>query len=182
MGKITKHFNPPVPPNTPCVLSNSLTTNPCSQMPPGYIDKTLRRGRMLGIIRPYWTKVLESEQRIAWLKTMIGKNLVVRDLESYARAISEKLRTEELKFKEEERFLLMGIMRLKLKDEKLNLIELNKKKENMRQTLIGEIGKNRRYDNIMRYLRKELNARKTYLKAKYKKKINHLEKERKKEI
>ena len=44
---------------------------------------------MLGILRPYWTKVLESEQRIAWLKTMIGKNIVVRNLEAYGKAISE---------------------------------------------------------------------------------------------
>ena len=76
---------------------------------------------MLGIIRPYWMKVAEAEQRLAWLQTMIRRELVVRDLESFARNINEQLRSEELKYRDEERFLLMGIMRPKLRDEKMNL-------------------------------------------------------------
>ena len=64
---------------------------------------TVRTGNLLGIMRPLWIKVCESEQRIAWLTKMIGKRLVVRNLEAFAKAIGEQLRSEEYKFKEEER-------------------------------------------------------------------------------
>ena len=53
-------------------------------------EDTLRGGNLLGVVRPYWMKVTESEQRLAWLKTMRGRDLVVRDLESYAKSISEQ--------------------------------------------------------------------------------------------
>ena len=53
---------------------------------------TVRTGNLLGIMRPLWIKACESEQRIAWLTKMIGKRLVVRNLEAFAKAIGEQLR------------------------------------------------------------------------------------------
>ena len=47
---------------------------------------------------------------------MIDRELVVRDLEAYAKNISAKLRSDEYRVKEEERVVLMCIMKLKLKD------------------------------------------------------------------
>ena len=64
---------------------------------------TLRRGSLLGITRPVWQKVLESELRQKWLEEMIKKDLVVRDIDSYAKSVSTMLRSEELKFQEKER-------------------------------------------------------------------------------
>ena len=42
------------------------------------MEDTLRRGRVLDIVRPFWCKVTESEQRLALLETMVRKELVVR--------------------------------------------------------------------------------------------------------
>ena len=67
----------------------------------------------------------------------------------------------------------MGLMRLKLKDEKLNLKSLIKEKENMRQKIIEEIGKGRQYCTLIRGLRKETIKKKTKLKKRYKEKIEH---------
>ena len=76
----------------------------------------------------------------------------------------------------------MGIMNLKLKDEKKNVIMLKRKKENKRREVLEEIGRNRKSDNIFRKLRKEVIARKSNLKKKYNEKLNHLENVRRKEI
>ena len=148
MGDIAKNITSPVPTDALSVSSISQTINDSLTLGP--MDRTLRGGNMLGIIRPYWTKVTESEQRIALLESMIRRGLVVRDLEAYGKAISAKLRSDELRCKEEERSLLIGVMRLKLKDEKLNLRELTRLREGMRQQIIGEIGRSRKYDNIMK--------------------------------
>ena len=73
-------------------------------------------------------------------------------------------------------------MRLKLRDEKLNLKSLTKEKEKVRQQIIKEIGKSRRYNTLIKTLRKETIKRKTQLKKKYRAKLDHLEAERRKEL
>ena len=87
-----------------------------------------RRGKLLGEMRPFWIKVKESEHRLEWLKTMVRHELVVRDVDAYAKAISEQLRSEEMKFREQERGVLLGIMKVKLRDEHHNLRKLQNKK------------------------------------------------------
>ena len=44
---------------------------------------TSMKGPLLGIVKPSWIKVAESEKRLAWLKTMWGKGLCVRNIEDY---------------------------------------------------------------------------------------------------
>ena len=87
MGFSKTDIDPPVPIDVLGTSSMSLTTE-CSQTLYSSTYKTLRRGDMLGIIRPYWIKVAESEQRLAWLQTMVQRELVVRDLESFAKALN----------------------------------------------------------------------------------------------
>ena len=77
--------------------SNSRLTTSVNQ------STTLREGSMLGIARPIWMKVVQSEQCLAWLKVMVKKTLVVRDLESYLKQISVKLRSDEVGIKDNER-------------------------------------------------------------------------------
>ena len=48
---------------------------------------------------------------------MVKNELVVRDVDAYSRAISEQLRSDEMKYKEQERNILLGIMKVKLRDE-----------------------------------------------------------------
>ena len=140
-------------------------------------EDTLRRGNVLSIGRPYWLRVTESEMRLAWLKTMVRKELVVRDLDSYAKSISIKLRSEEYRMREEERKILLGIMTLKLKDEKKYLASIIRKKEEMKRKIMGYVGRNRKYNTLLNRLRKECIKRKTELKIKYEKKTTHLENE-----
>ena len=92
------------------------------------------------------------------------------------------LRSEELKFKEEERRILMGLMRLKLRDERLNLKKLKKEKENMKERFVKEIGRSRQYFTLIKKLRNETLKKKNILKKKYKTKIMHLEEERRREV
>ena len=44
---------------------------------------------------------------------MVRKELMVRDINSYAKSVGNMLRSDELKLKEDERKILMGLMRLK---------------------------------------------------------------------
>ena len=181
MGRKGVHNNqnhPSVPPVTPSVTSNNSTRNSTIL---GTMENTLRRGNLLGIERPIWLKVQESESRIEFLKEMIRRKLVVRDIESYAKSISCKLRSEGLKLREEEREILLGLMNLKLKDEKINLRVLLKKKEERKRELRNELGKSRQYEWLLKKLYKEANKRKVQLKRKYKEKIEHLERVRRHE-
>ena len=127
-----------MPPNVyPSVSEDALSassipdireTNCHSNVSCTLMETTHIRGNLLGAVRLQWTKVTESECRMAWLKKMVERKIVVRDLEAYSKSISEKLRSEECRLKEEEREILMGVMKLKLKDEMKNLIALQRKK------------------------------------------------------
>ena len=79
------------------------------------------RGNMLGRARPVWFRVLESEQRMNWLKNMVRKRLLVRDIESFLKSQEVKLRSEEEKVRDEERDILLGLMTIKLKDDRKKL-------------------------------------------------------------
>ena len=48
-------------------------------------DEYSKRGNVLGILRPYWLRLKESEARIEWLKTTVKLELVVRDIDNYER-------------------------------------------------------------------------------------------------
>ena len=138
---------------------------------------TPKRGTLIGIVRPVWQKVTESECRLAWLHEMERNNLVVRNIESYARQVSECLRTEEMIIKEEERKVLLGLMKIKIKDERKHLEIMTRTREMARKWLKKIIGKSRMFIGIMKRLRGEMNGKRKHLKRKYDEKINHLKKE-----
>ena len=70
-------------------------------------DPTSWEGPLLGVVRPAWVKVLESEQRISWLTKMVQKGLCVRDIEAYVKLEHEKLRSEQYRVREDERDIMM---------------------------------------------------------------------------
>ena len=191
----SKHQNcsPTVPPVAPSATSSIIQDNghkitKCSLFNPPVSSSSIEkysgdRGQLLGIVRPAWRKVLESEMRLDWLEKMVRKNLVVRDIEAYARAQSEKLRSEEMRLKEEERIVLMGLMHVKVKDEKRNLVALQQTKDRVRNLLAKTLGKGgKKFTSIIKELRKENKKRKEELRQKYNSKIKHLDCIRQKEI
>ena len=84
------------------------------------LKNTPAGGPLLGILTPIWKKTLESEQRIEWLKGMLDRKLLVRDLEILGCSLNEKLRTESAKDQEKEREIIVELMRIKYIDEKRN--------------------------------------------------------------
>ena len=142
------------------------------------LKNTPAGGPLLGIIKPIWKKTLESEQRIEWLKGMLDKKLVVRDLEILGCSINEKLRTESAKDQEMEREIIIELMRIKYIDEKRNYRELRRIRETIRDWVRKELGR-RKYNTIMEKLTTQLDIIKHKLKKKYSAKIKHLESERK---
>ena len=75
-------------------------------------------GSVLGILKPLWLKALESEMRISFLKKMLERDLVLRDILKFGQIIEEKLRTESSRNEELGRKYLIELMRVKLTDEK----------------------------------------------------------------
>ena len=94
---------------------------------------TSREGPLLGVVLPVWLKVVESEQRLSWLQKMVKRDLCVREIESYAKSQHSKLRSDELKLKESERSVLLGLMDIKVKDEKRNLVRVMSIREELRR-------------------------------------------------
>ena len=78
---------PTVPPEAHSASSKPRTRHKSSPEPVLKLQNTLRRGTLLGIARPKWLKVLESERRQLWLEEMVRKDLVVRDIDSYAKSV-----------------------------------------------------------------------------------------------
>ena len=74
----------------PVALSATNRIQPIKDRIP-LVNNTLQGGPLLGIVKPIWTKVTESEQRIAWMLDMIRKGLVVRDLDVFADNVNGKL-------------------------------------------------------------------------------------------
>ena len=176
------YLSPQVPIVAHSVTSNNNSRNEINSSFVHCQSDTVRAGNLLGILRPLWMKVCESEQRISWMTKMIGKKLVVRNLDAFAKAVGDGLRSDEYKVKEKEREILMGIMNLKLKDEKKNIIKLKRDRELKRMEVLKEVGRNRKSDTIFKKLHKEVISRKSFLKKKYREKLNHLENQRLKEI
>ena len=58
------------------------------------VMSTPEGGCLLGILKPTWIKTLESEMRLTWLKKMMEKILVVRNIGSFVRNLEEYLRVE----------------------------------------------------------------------------------------
>ena len=141
------------------------------------IEETPTGGRLLGVIKPIWTKALESEKRLAWLIDMGDRELVVRDLEIIGCTLNEKLRTESAKEGELEREVILEMMKLKVKDERRNLKELRKIREQIRDYMKRKIGRIK-YKRIMEKLGCSLDYKREELKKKYSNKTKHLEKER----
>ena len=143
---------------------------------------TSREGTLLGAVLPVWLKVTESEQRLMWLERMVRRGICVREIENYAKSQHAKLRSEELRLKECERKVLSGLMIVKLKDEKRNLVRVMRIREALRSRLKRELGKTKRLETLMKRIRQETRKKRDILKYKYNEKLSYLEAERKKEI
>ena len=89
-------------------------------------------GSVLGIVKPVWQKALESEMRISWIKDMLDRDLVLRDILKFGHVISEKFRVESSKEGEMGRKFLIEIMRVKYKDELRYYRECKKLRESLR--------------------------------------------------
>ena len=153
MGVIKQHkVTPAVLPAALCAASRKRSRKPRIF---SNVKSTLEGGPLLGIARPTWLKVVESERRIAWMTEMLRKKLIVKDLEAVASNMNEKLRTDLMRMREEERSVLLGLMKVKLKDERKYLFTLKRKKEDMRKSIRDEVGgKNRKLKTMMKKLKK----------------------------
>ena len=111
--------NPTVSPNAPSALKSSIGKFSFNFSKLESLSDTPVRGQLLGIVRPLWVKAKQSECRAVWLEQMVRQNLVVRNVQSYAESIRECFRSDEMNMKGDEKNVLLGLMKLKLKDEKI---------------------------------------------------------------
>ena len=130
-------------------------------------------GTVLGIMKPVWLKALESEVRVRWLRDMLDRDIILRDVLQFGRIIEEKLRVESSKENEIGRQSLLEIMRIKYMDEKRNLRECKQLREALRDFVRREKGR-RQYNHVMEKIKQILDKRKRELDDKYKRKTQHL--------
>ena len=107
-----------------------------------------RGGTVLGIVKPIWQKVLESEKRVSWLGDMLERDLILRDVMKFGQILEEKLRTESSRSDELGRQALVEIMRVKLTDEKRFYRECKRTREVIRDFLRKKLGR-KRYNNLI---------------------------------
>ena len=73
----------------------------------------VQRGLVLGIARPIWIKVVENEERLNWMKKMVHRGLIVRDTEVFGKSLENKLRSDNAQILEDEKEILLTLMKLK---------------------------------------------------------------------
>ena len=130
-------------------------------------------GSVLGILKPLWLKALESEMRISFLKNMLERDLVLRDILKFGQIIEEKMRAESSKEEELGRKYLVDLMRVKLTDEKRYYRESKKIRESIRDFVRKKVGR-RKYGILMEKIKQTLEKRRTELAEKYRRKVEHL--------
>ena len=130
-------------------------------------------GNVLGIVKPVWQKALESEVRTSWLRKMLERDLVLRDILKFGQIIEEKMRAESSREGEIGREALIQIMRIKLMDEMRFYRESKRIRETIRDYIRRKFGR-RRYNSIIEKIKQAMEKRKTELEEKYKNKIEHL--------
>ena len=143
------------------------------------ITATPSGGSLLGILQPSWNKAVESEMRLYWLKEMLEKDLVVREIQSFGEGIKDKLRTESSREEELGRDSLIELMEVKYQDEKRYHRECIKVKEQLKEWTRKKIGR-RRYKHLMEKIKEIENKKRKELGIKYKEKTKHLKKKREK--
>ena len=117
------------------------------------ITATPEGGRLLGIIQPVWTKAIESEQRLHWLKDMIEKKLVVRDIQHFGENMTEQMRAESSREEELERDTLLDLMKVKYSDEKRYHRECVRVREEIKDWLKKKLGRGK-YKTILGKVKK----------------------------
>ena len=131
-------------------------------------------GHLVGILQPLWNKALESDMRLDWLRLMLRKDLVVRDIQHFGENVNKKLRTESSREEEMGREALIELMKVKLKDERRYHRECYKVRERIRNRLRSDLGR-RKYDNLMEKMKRKLAKNKKILREKYHEKTKRLE-------
>ena len=130
------------------------------------IKNTPLGGDLLGIVKPTWIKAMESETRMTWLKTMIDRKLVVRDIESFGKNTTEKFRAESSRKEEIGRETLLELMKVKYIDEKRYYRECKRIREKIRDIVRETIGR-RAYDRLIKKLKDNVELQKRKLEKKY---------------
>ena len=105
-------------------------------------------GSVLGILKPLWQKAQESEMRIGFLKKMLERDIVLRDILKFGQIIEEKLRAESSRDEELGRKYLMELMRVKLTDEMRFYKESKKIRESIRDFVKMRFGR-KNYNKLM---------------------------------
>ena len=106
------------------------------------LKDTPEGGKFIGVIQPIWNKALESDKRLLWLKDMLKKGLVVRDIESFREKINDKLRTESSREEEIGRETLTEMMRVKCTDEKRYNRECIRTREEVKDWIRNQVKRN----------------------------------------
>ena len=130
-------------------------------------------GSVLGILKPLWQKALESELRIGFIRNMLERDLVMRDIMKFGQIVEEKLRAESSKDEELGRKTLIEIMKVKLTDEKRCYREHKKIREAIRDYVRRKFGR-KYYNTLLEKMKPSLERRRGDLREKYKNKIEHL--------
>ena len=80
-------------------------------------------------LRNEWRKLIESEERLAFFKKMVGLRLSVREIEHFGEDLNNKFRSEQMKEAKSEKEVTKLIMELKLKDERRHVRERKKERK-----------------------------------------------------
>ena len=125
-------------------------------------------------LRNVWRKQVESEERLKFLKRMVGVNIGVRETEHIGENIVEKFRSEKMKRGESEQEIVKLIMNMKLKDEKCHQRELKREKQSIRSELEGEFEGKNSFRRIISDLNYEAKRWRKMERNRFQKKEKHL--------
>ena len=133
------------------------------------IKDTPGGGNLLGILQPVWYKAIESDMRLEWIEEMLRRGIVVREIQSFGENITNQLRAESSKEEELGREALIGLMKVKHRDEKRHHHECIRVKEQVKDWLRKQFGRGR-VKTVLEKLKNRGNRRRRESKIKYREK------------
>ena len=127
-------------------------------------------------LRNVWRKQVESEERLKFLRKLVGREISVREIEHLGDELNDRFRSENMKGGRSEQVVLKSIMDLKYKDERRFQREIKARRNEARKLLEQSLESKNSFTNTISLINNEAKKWRKMERSKFNKKVEHLNK------
>ena len=121
-------------------------------------------------------KQVESEERLKFLRKLVGREISVREIEHLGDELNNKFRSENMKGGRSEQAVLKSIMDLKYKDKRRFQREIKVRRNEARKLLEQSLDSKNSFTKIISHINNAAKKGRKMERSKFNKKVEHLNK------